>query len=269
MTEPANLSTNSGSQGIPDRSETFVHGMNFNFQLEDEDRRASGRAVISDVLRTPSGRWPRSSYLLTIADCAVGIASCFTMNPRLPVTVDISVRLLTPPAGDVLDIDVSILKVGRTVTTGVTRFLDAETGTLVASSFATFAASPRPQDTSPEVIASMNTEGTMPLPFPEFVGARVIEPGVAEVALTPFLFNAAQALQGGIVALLGELAAETLANRDVIELDVRYLSAVRVGPGVATATRLSEDVLEVEVRDGGRDDRLVGLITARLGDEPR
>ena len=50
----------------------------------------------------------------------------------------------------------------------------------------------------------------------------------------------------------------------VLDLDVRYLSAVRFGPGRATATALGGDLVRVEVRDAGSDDRLAALIFARV-----
>ncbi len=111
----------------------------------------------------------------------------------------------------------------------------------------------------------MRTVGTMEKPFPEHVGAYVIEPGVTEIERTPFVMQAAGSVQGGAVALLGELAAESLTGLPVMDLDVRYLSAVRVGPGRATATELGRGLVRVEVRDRGRDDRRIALALARVG----
>jgi acyl-coenzyme A thioesterase PaaI-like protein len=110
----------------------------------------------------------------------------------------------------------------------------------------------------------MRTEGSMPVPFPEYVGVRLIAPGTAEVDLTPFVMQASGTLQGGVVGLVGEVAAESLTRSPVLELDVRYLSAVRVGPGRATAVRLGRDLVRVEVRDGGSHDRLAAIIMARV-----
>jgi len=84
------------------------------------------------------------------------------------------------------------------------------------------------------------------------------------VDLTPFVMQASESLQGGIVALIGELAAESLTRSQVLDLDIRYLSAVRVGPGRATATLLRADLVRVEVRDIGSENRLAALIFARM-----
>jgi acyl-coenzyme A thioesterase PaaI-like protein len=70
------------------------------------------------------------------------------------------------------------------------------------------------------------------------------------------------------VALLGELAAESLTQRPVLDLDIRYLSAVRKGPGRATAVSLGGGLVRAEVRDVGMDNRLAALVTARVAPLP-
>lgn len=158
-----------------------------------------------------------------------------------------------------------IVKHGRTTVAGEVFFYDAETMKPVAYSYLTFMGSPRPQDRPPAYTRGMRTVGNMEKPFPEHVGARIVEPGVVEMERTPFVTQAAGSLQGGAVALLGELAAETLTGLPVMDLDVRYLSAVRVGPGRAIATALGQRLVRVEILDRGRDDRLIAIAIARVG----
>ena len=50
----------------------------------------------------------------------------------------------------------------------------------------------------------------------------------------------------------------------VTELDIRYLSAVRVGPARAVAVMVGATTARVEVRDAGNADRLTALVLARL-----
>jgi hypothetical protein len=70
------------------------------------------------------------------------------------------------------------------------------------------------------------------------------------------------------VALLGETAAQTAAGAAgrqpaVVEsLDVYYLAAARVGSFRGAAQLLRDDLVRVEIRDTGRDDRLVAIATA-------
>jgi acyl-coenzyme A thioesterase PaaI-like protein len=114
----------------------------------------------------------------------------------------------------------------------------------------------------------MRFTGTLPVTFPERVGLRIISPGVTELDRRPFVVQAAGSLQGGMVALLGETAAESLTGRPVVELDARFFTGVRVGPGRATAEVVGDGLVRVEVRDIGNADRLAALVTARVAGPP-
>jgi acyl-coenzyme A thioesterase PaaI-like protein len=243
--------------------QTFLTGIPFSFGIAEDNMTAAGDATISDALRSVGSSLPRPSVLATIADCVAGIPAGLMIVPTLSVTLDIVVRIVAP-GGDRLEMKGELVKVGRSTVAGEVFFYDAQTMATVAYSYLTFMGSPRPQDHAPPFTRGMRTVGSMEEPFPEHVGAHILEPGVVEIERTPFVVQAAGSLQGGIVALIGEMAAESLLGSPVIDLDVRYLSAVRVGPGLATATALGDGVVRVEVRDQGRDGRLTSLITARV-----
>jgi acyl-coenzyme A thioesterase PaaI-like protein len=70
-------------------------------------------------------------------------------------------------------------------------------------------------------------------------------------------------IQGGAVALLVELAAESSAGAPIEDLEIRYLSAIRVGPARATAEVIAPGLIRVELRDVGRPDRLATVALAR------
>jgi acyl-coenzyme A thioesterase PaaI-like protein len=244
--------------------QTFLTGIPFSFGIAEDNMSAAGDATITDALRSVGSALPRPSVLATIADCVAGIPAGLMITPTMSVTLDIVVRIVAPARGDRLELKGDLVKVGRSTVAGEVFFYDAETMATVAYSYATFMGSPRPQDLAPPFTRGMRTVGSMEEPFPEHVGAHILEPGVVEIERTPFVVQAAGSLQGGIVALIGEMAAESLLGSPVIDLDVRYLSAVRVGPGLATATALGDGVARVEVRDLGRDGRLTSLISARV-----
>jgi acyl-coenzyme A thioesterase PaaI-like protein len=254
----------------PDRSATplaqriFVSEIPFGFELADDGVTMRGDATLSDALRSPGSALPRPSVLATIADCIAGIPACFVTTPALAVTLDIAVRMVADRCGDDLVVAGEIVKPGRSTVASEIRFSDATTASLVAVTYVTFMASPRPQDQAPPLQRGMRTTGSMPAPFPDYVGTRHLAPGVAEVDLTPFVMQASRSLQGGVVAMLGEVAAESLTGSPVVDLDIRYLSAVRVGPGRATATAMGGGLVRVDVRDAGSDDRLAALIYARV-----
>jgi acyl-coenzyme A thioesterase PaaI-like protein len=248
---------------------TFLSAIPFSFGVSEDNLTAVGDATITEPMRAPGSILPRPSVLATVADCVAGVPSGLMITPRLSVTLDIVVRLIAPAPGEVrgdrLEMRGEIVKQGRSTVAGEVFFYDAATMKPVAYSYLTFMGSPRPQDRPPAFTRGMRTVGTMEKPFPEHVGAHILEPGVVEMERTPFVIQAAGSLQGGAVALLGEVAAESLTGLPVMDLDVRYLSAVRVGPGRATAAELGQGLVRVEVRDRGRDDRLIALALARVG----
>jgi hypothetical protein len=102
----------------------------------------------------------------------------------------------------------------------------------------------------------------MTRPFADAVGARVVSPGVIEVDRYPYVMQPAGTIQGGIVALLGELAGESVLGRPVTHLEVRFLSTVRVGPARTSTTRLHSSTARVEIHDAGRPGRLAALALA-------
>ncbi len=91
------------------------------------------------------------------------------------------------------------------------------------------------------------------------------------MAVTPQLRNPAGTLQGAMVALLAEAAAEDLVSTRfetpcvVTELDLRYLAQARVGP-VRSRCRLlgttPDSPVEVELFDTS-EERITTLVYAR------
>jgi acyl-coenzyme A thioesterase PaaI-like protein len=106
------------------------------------------------------------------------------------------------------------------------------------------------------------------------VGIQIIDPalGHCELALRDELLNPARVLQGAIVSLIAEVAAESLAEHTqrrpqlVTEIDIRYLAMGRVGPIASHAWWIGEPgsgAIRVELRDRGNDDRLTTAVLAR------
>jgi acyl-coenzyme A thioesterase PaaI-like protein len=243
---------------------SFINDLWFEFDVTDQGTHGEGRASLTPTMESvPS--LVRPSVLLTIADCIAGVPAMHVASPRLSVTLDMVVRIVAPATGPELAMTSDLLKKGKNTVASEVRFTDAGSQELVALATLTFMASPRPQDISPPILDGMVMHGSMPVPFPERVGLRTLAPGVTEVDRRPFVEQAAGSIQGGIVALLGETAAQSLTGRPVIELDARFFTGVRVGPGRATAEAVGADLVRVEVRDGGSADRLAALVFARVG----
>jgi len=110
-------------------------------------------------------------------------------------------------------------------------------------------------------------------PLPEALGVRVADAaaGQLEMAVTPYVGNSLGALQGGVVAMLVELAAEAAGAAAlgravaVLDLAINYLGLLRAGPARTRARVLRRDageaLLRVELRDAGGDERLCSVAT--------
>src|SRR5579871_5613990 len=233
---------------------------------EFQPDRVVGSFEAVPALCAPGTPLARTAVLLTIADMAAGSISSAATAPRICLTLDLSVRVLRPPVG-LIDVEARVLKSGRNTTVAETLFhVDGE---LAALSWSTFVASPRPSDVIEVPPLSFRRYGPSQLraPLAEQAGCRIVGPGIAEVDRTPYVMNPAGTVQGGMVALLAELATESLPDVDgaVTELDVRYLSATRVGPARATAAALTDRTARVELHDPGNGDRLTAVVLARWG----
>jgi acyl-coenzyme A thioesterase PaaI-like protein len=257
------METESKSMPDPDGTKTFINDLDFHCDVVEDGPGMEGELVVSPYVLAPGSRVVRPAILATMADVIAGLPANAATAPRLPLTLDIDVRTLAP-AGERLWAKSRILKVGRNTVATEVDFTNGRSGPLVAVSYLTFMPSPRPQDVAPVTMAGMHTTGSLDEPIAEHVGAREVSPGVVEIEHGPFLQQASGALQGGIVALLGELAAESLARRPVLDLDTRYLTTVRFGPARATAVAAGDDHVRVEVRDTGNGDRLAARIMARV-----
>ncbi|MHB1582260.1 MAG: hotdog family protein [Acidimicrobiales bacterium] len=246
----------------------FIFHLPFSGRLSDDRSAMVGETAVTPMLRPPGAATVRPAVLATVADCLAGVPACLLTLPRLALTLDIAVWLTAPVTADRLAVEARVLKHGsRTIATEVD-FTDADTGALAASCFLTFTPSPRPQDVAPPQMGEPRPPGRLDQPLPDLVGVRTIAPGVVEVDHRPIVTQNSGTLQGGIVALLGELAAETLTGHPVVELDTRYLTTVRVGPARTSARRIGERGVRVEVRDAGNGGRLAALVHARVADRP-
>ncbi len=220
------------------------------------------------------------SLRATIVAAAVDIVgSLFTREVAgtdVLFTTDLSVRLPRADLPDSIFARGRVLREGRTgVTTGVELVAG---GSLWAYGETSFARQPRAAGERvtaaelalPQVFASHPLER----PLDEEVGVEVLDAarGAVELPLRPAVLNGEGTLQGALVALLVERAAESLAEsrlgapQRIAELDLRYLSTAKVGPVRSWAGFVGEPelgMIRVELRDAGRGDRLTATALLR------
>lgn len=195
------------------------------------------------------------------------------------LTSDMSVRMQPVVAPASLSTRLTILRRGRRSATA-TVDLVTDTGATVATGAIGFArvqrrqADPvKPPSSATGMTAMFDGSRTLTRPLREEAGIVVLNAGTGalEMPVTPGLRNPAGTLQGAMVALLAEAAAEDMVSTRfdrtavVTELDLRYLAQTGAGPVQSRCRLLGEGPdapIEVELFDVSRD-RLTTLVYAR------
>ena len=207
----------------------------------------------------------RASVLSFVIDVVAGIP--LDQDPGAwTLTSDMSVRMRPMPAPVRIDATSTILRQGRRSATSLVQ-LTTDQGAPIATGAIGFARVPRratdpPKPNVPLGQTPLIFQDPTPLarPLREEAGIEVIDAaqGVVQVEVTPELRNPAGTLQGAMVALLAEAAAEDLLTTRfglpvvVTELDIRYLRKAQVGPVRTECTLLGtgpEASVQVELID--------------------
>lgn len=221
----------------------------------------------------------RASVLSFVVDVVAGIP-LDQDGDVWTLTSDMSVRMRPIPAPERIDAMGSILRQGRRSATCLVE-LTTEKGAPVATGAIGFAKVPRKPSDPPKPNVPLGQTPvifrdptTLSRPLREEAGIEVIDAsdGVVMVEITPALQNPAGTLQGAMVALLAEAAAEDLmaarfhAPFVVTGLDLRYLRKTQTGP-VRTRSRLlgsgPEASVQVELIDTSVD-QITTLVFANV-----
>ncbi len=195
----------------------------------------------------------RASVLSFVIDVAAGIP--LDQDPDMwALTSDMSVRMRPIPAPGRIDATSTIVRRGRRSATSTVELI-SDGGVPIATGAIGFTNIPRkatdpPKPNVPIGQVPLIFRDSTPLtrPLREEAGIQVIDAaeGIELVEITPHLRNPAGTLQGAMVALLAEAAAEDLMAARfgspcvVTELDLRYLRKTQAGP-VRTRSRLLGD----------------------------
>ncbi|HEY8524659.1 MAG TPA: hotdog fold domain-containing protein [Acidimicrobiales bacterium] len=216
--------------------------------------RVLGRAEVVPELCVPGTDALRTSVILTWADVLAGTVTGNAMVPRIPLTLDIEVRVARPAGpGTVVTADAAPVRAGRSVVVSECWFRDEAGGEPLALAVATFVPAPDPTHVFPDGFPVPEGPGRpLAVPLAERLDCRVVEPGVAEMPRRRDALNAVGAIQGGLVAVALEEAAASLwpTPTPLESLTVRYLRPVTQGPARATATAAA-DVATVRLSDVG------------------
>jgi acyl-coenzyme A thioesterase PaaI-like protein len=220
----------------------------------------------------------RASVLAFMIDAAAGIpldqdASAWTL------TSDMTVRMRPLPAPAHIESTTTIVRQSRRSATCLVELRNDE-GASIAAGAIGFVKIPRKESDPPKPVilpgeapSIFRFPGTLSRPLREEARIEVVDAGqgIVQVEVTQDLRNPAGTLQGAMVALVAEAAAEELiATRFggpvvVTDLDLRYLRKVAVGP-VRTRSRLlgtgPDAPIEIELIDTSTDE-ISTLVYAR------
>jgi len=225
----------------------------------------------------------RASALSFIIDVVAGVpldqdADMWTL------TSDMTVRMRPVPAPERIDATCEIIRQGRRSATSLVD-LRTDQGAPIATGAIGFVKVPRKPDDPPKPNVPIGQfpvifrdPMTLSRPLREEAGIEVIDAaeGIVQVEVTADLRNPAGTLQGAMVALLAEAAAEDLmatrfgSNFVVTDLDLRYLRKTDVGPVRTRSTLLGvglEASVQVELIDTSTD-QITTLVYARAIEVP-
>lgn len=221
----------------------------------------------------------RISVLSFAIDAVAGIT--LDQDPDMwAFTSDMSIRMRTTPAPTRIEAVNTIIRQGKRSASCQVE-LTADDGRPIATGAIGFVTVPRKDSDPPKFLLRPDQApslfdglGGLARPVREEAGIEVIDAyqGIVQVDVTPALKNPAGTLQGAMVALLAEAAAEDLVSARfgqpgvVVDLDLRYLGKATVGP-VRTRSRLLGDGPDAPIEVGLVDlstDTLTTLVYARV-----
>jgi uncharacterized protein (TIGR00369 family) len=224
--------------------------------------------------------------IATLVDMVGGAIAMRALHPDWMATADMSVQTMRPSCGPVLEARATVLRRGRT-TLVVEVFVYDGTGetTPVAWSTLTFAVLPRNDGALIDDLSTVPATSSFGSGHLEDHVLNLVsigddqDTGGVSMPVVDYVRNSFGALQGGMVALLGEVAgaravASALApalgtDRPVsaVDLQIAYLATSRVGPIVTSVRSVSTDPVVgsgravMELRDTGANHRLTTVIS--------
>lgn len=250
--------------GIPD--EHFISLLAIDL-FPSEDGTVIGSAPVRPEGFAPGTTTLRSALLATMVDMTAGYIPSGAVGP----TVDLRLELFAPPptTGRIHLVGRPLKVGGRMVISETTLYAGAD-GPAFGRSITNF------MKISVGAGLPPGERPLVPMPvasFDELFGARIRDARSIEVDAGVQIANGVQGtIQGGAQAFIAEMAAEhalgggrRLVARDI---DMRYLSKLKVGPMVATVEPLAqigdEHFARVALTDAGADGLLVSYVSLTL-----
>ena len=257
------VSIGEGSVNMPDH---VAHELGWEVRRDGEE--LVGLGPVTPEMCVPGTEHLRMSILALWADILAGLLAVVVVRPHVPVTLELDVHLFRPPPGSGLVRGTGrLVKSGRSVLVSSIEFSTGK-GEPMGFAGASFMAHPDRSLHFDEGWTSAHetaSEGTrLRVPYAERAGLVCPEPGVAVLPHSRGVLNAANTINGGLIALVAEEAALSCTpGATLSSLGLRYLQPARIGPVVAVAN-VSEGLGLVDARDEGNENRLCVTATTRI-----
>ena len=223
----------------------------------------------------------------TLVDVLGATLAIRALYPDWIATAGLSIYIIRPAKSGTVVASGTVIRAGQSINVidvDISEELSDSThpSTSIGAAIMTFSRLPRRKDTIEVEADSVNginfalERSGLSRRYLDEVGLRILDEtaGVIEIKMTDYVRNSFGAIQGGIVALLadvaGQCAARAATGQPLITKDitVHYLSQGRVGPFRTRARMLRKTgdtaLTRVEVVDTGANNRLlmVGMNTA-------
>lgn len=255
----------------------LLRDLRFTFEHDTDGRESRAWMPVVDELCTDQGH-ARAGALATLVDVIGGGLAASAAAPDWIATADLTLHLARgAPAGSTVTAHGRVLRKGRTTVVMDVHLLDDRERALGIATMS-FSVLPR-RDSNPTMdlvrgtgpATMANDDSRMRAPIPEALGIEVRDParGELDAPITDWTRNSMGAMQGGVVAMVVELAAETAlrsATGDpslvIADLELSYLGFGRVGPIRSHVDVLGPDSAHVELVDVGADPRRMTLARA-------
>jgi acyl-coenzyme A thioesterase PaaI-like protein len=251
---------------------------------------ARSMAPVTDAVRDASGA-AGLGYLVALVDVNTAMVGLCASQPDWTATADLMIHEAAPLMHGPTILESHLTRAGsRLIVVGVDIYDgDGLTDmgdlgepielTRVATGLVTFARVPASTSSASATWDPMSTigirrhlepAGSIPTePLLERIGMKVVDAGVVEVPNSPYVQNSRGRINGGVLGMVFQGAAEAAAPGYVgSDLHIHYLASARVGP-IRTDTHVVREVddhvvCRVVAMDAGADDLVVAQATVTL-----
>jgi uncharacterized protein (TIGR00369 family) len=250
----------------------LLRDLRFSFEHDASGRRSRAWMPVVGELCTDLGA-ARAGALATLVDVIGGGLAATAAAPGWIATADLTLHLVgAARPGSVVEARGEVLRAGRTTVVIEVALVDERERDIGLATMS-FAVLPR-RETNPEVdlirespSTMATTESRLTRPLLDELGVEVRDAarGVIDVPVVEWALNSMGAMQGGVVATVAEVAAETAlraaTNEPLVvsDLQLTYLGFGRRGP-VRSAVEVlgagaGHGAARVELIDAGAESR--------------